>query len=111
MKRLALLMLSGLVISCTTSLVPADAPQMRGREVIDLKMGGMVLPFKHWKHQTTVHNDCFNCHKTRIGKIDDWGKETAHNTCIPCHYLESRGPTECDQCHKKISSKSSYNNL
>ena len=101
MNRLALLMVSGLLISCTSSVVPAESPQNRGREVIDLKMGIMILPFQHWKHQATTHNDCFSCHKTRIGKIDGWGKEFAHKTCIPCHDLENKGPVQCHECHKQ----------
>lgn len=72
-----------------------------GPAIINLKMGVMVLPFNHLKHQKDLKNDCFQCHATKIGKIDGWGKETAHKICIACHELEDKGPTDCRQCHKK----------
>src|ERR1700686_4376239 len=79
----------------------AEAPKKRGPEVINKKRGLMYLPFQHWKHQTNVRNECFNCHKTTLGKIDNWSKDTAHKICISCHDLEEKGPVQCAQCHKK----------
>jgi predicted CXXCH cytochrome family protein len=57
-------------------------------------MGDLVLPFTHWKHQKTLNDECFHCHATKIGKIDDWSKETAQNLCIPCHATGHKGPVE-----------------
>ena len=101
MKRVVL-MLALLAISGGSATVLADPPKNGGPEVIDFKMGVMVLPFTHRKHQTVLNNECFHCHGKRgAGKIDGWGKEAAHTICIPCHDLEEKGPTECKQCHKK----------
>ena len=100
------MMRSNLLIVSVLSLVwispDAHAAQAdRGPEVINLRMGNMDLKFQHWQHQTSVRNDCFNCHKTRIGQIDNWGEESAHKICIPCHDLENKGPVLCRECHNK----------
>jgi hypothetical protein len=90
-----------LSLTAISSVVLAETPQNKGPEVIKLKMGDMVLPFQHWKHQKSAKYECFHCHNTKIGKIDGWGKDTAHNVCIPCHELEDKGPVTCRQCHTK----------
>ena len=100
-RRLVVLLALMVVISCTHSRTTREVPANRGPEVIDLKMGEMTLKFEHWKHQSSAHNECYNCHRTKIGVIDGWSKETAHKTCIPCHDLESKGPVACHQCHIK----------
>ena len=84
------------------SVLLTTASQAGGTpDVINFKMGAMTLAFQHKKHLTALNNECFHCHKTENGKIDDWGKETAHTICIPCHDLYEKGPTECKGCHKK----------
>ena len=109
MKRLLSLIVAltfALTLSSTITIAAEkkDAPKDRGREFINLKMGVVELRFQHWKHQTNVHNDCFNCHKTKIGVIDGWSKDVAHKICIPCHDLENKGPVQCHECHKKETS-------
>ena len=101
MKK-TIVLIAGLFITsgCLTPVL-ADPPKDRGREIIKLKMGDMELRFQHWKHQSNVHNECYNCHKTRIGVIDGWSKEVAHKVCIPCHDLENKGPVQCHECHGK----------
>jgi hypothetical protein len=80
----------------------AETPKNVGPEIINLKMGVMVLPFSHRKHQTFLNSECFHCHPKKTGgKIESWNKETAHQICISCHDLEEKGPVECKQCHKK----------
>ena len=101
MKMCMLLMTGILIVSGYLTSAMADTPKDRGREIINLKMGVMELRFQHWKHQNDVHNDCFNCHKTKIGVIDGWSKDVAHKICIPCHDLENKGPVQCHECHKK----------
>jgi hypothetical protein len=100
MKRLLLLAATVLFFAFVPLDTRADGPD-RGPEVIILKMGNMDLTFHHWQHQTSAHIDCFNCHKSKIGHIDDWGEATAHKICIPCHDLENKGPVLCRECHKK----------
>lgn len=99
-KRLALTL--GLLSIAAVSSAAVQSPGKNGGpEVIGLKMGDMELPFQHWKHQTRLHYECYHCHNTKIGKIDNWGKDTAHTICIACHELEDKGPTTCLQCHPK----------
>lgn len=69
-------------------------------------MGDLFLPFLHWKHQKIVNDACVSCHATKVGKIDNWSKETAHTLCIPCHQTRHKGPVECEECHNDIYSKS-----
>ena len=100
MKRLVLLLTLSSMSGVSAAAV-ADVPKKQGPDVINFKMGAMTLAFQHKKHLTALNNECFHCHKTENGKIDDWGKETAHTICIPCHDLYEKGPTECKGCHKK----------
>ena len=99
----AILLLS--MIGGTVSAL-AETPTDPGPEVIRLKMGDLVLPFKHRKHQKILNDECFHCHATTIGKIDGWSKNTAHDLCISCHEIEDKGPVQCKECHKNVFSKS-----
>jgi hypothetical protein len=101
MKKRIILVISSLILSGYVATAIADSPKDRGRDVIDMKMGIMDLKFHHWKHQSLAHDDCYACHKTKIGVIDGWGKDVAHKTCIPCHDLENKGPVQCHECHGK----------
>ncbi len=101
MKRLNIVMVIALLSVWFSSSALAEQPKNPGPEVINIKMGNVDLAFQHWKHQTNMHNECFNCHKTKIGQIDNWGKEAAHKICIPCHDLENKGPVLCQECHTK----------
>ena len=102
MKQLSVLLVSFLAtVAIPNTIMATEAAQNLGPEIIKFKMGDLYLPFQHWKHQTSVHNDCFNCHKTKIGVIDGWNKDVAHKTCIPCHDLDEKGPVLCHECHSK----------
>lgn len=100
MKNL-LTIIALLCLISVSATVTAATPPEKGREVIDLKMGSMVLPFKHREHQKRLNDECFHCHTAKIGQIEGWSKDTAHKICIACHELEDKGPTECGECHKK----------
>lgn len=95
------LVLLTLLVAAIFSTALAQATPDKGREIINIKMGDSQLPFGHWKHQKTLNSECFHCHASKIGKIDDWNKETAHKVCIACHELEDKGPVTCRQCHPK----------
>lgn len=102
MKRYALLL--AIMLQAASGLFTAalaDTPKNIGPEVINLKMGVMILPFQHRKHQINQNNECFHCHKADKWRIEGWGKEVAHQICISCHDLNEKGPVECHQCHKK----------
>ena len=92
----------GLLIALlgTTSLVLAETAKNQGPEVINFKMGILVLPFQHWKHQNRAKGDCLQCHDRKGDKIKGWGEASAHKICIPCHDLDSKGPVLCHECHK-----------
>lgn len=101
MKK-AILLIVLLFMFGALSIAFAAVPKDLGPKIINLKMGVMVLPFEHRKHQKDVNNECFQCHPKKTGgKIDNWGKEMAHSLCISCHDLEEKGPIECKQCHAK----------
>ena len=101
MIKQGMLVLLALSLTAVSSAALAQAPKERGPEVIRLKMGELELPFKHWAHQKEVNDECYHCHNTTLGKIDNWGKDTAHKICIACHELEGKGPVSCRQCHTK----------
>lgn len=98
-KKGLLLVLVALSINVISSAALAQSPKDKGREIINLKMSDLQLPFKHWEHQKNLDNECYHCHNSKIGKIDGWGEETAHTICIACHELEGKGPISCRQCH------------
>jgi hypothetical protein len=104
MNLLMWMAIGTLAVSTLSSTAMAAPPTNLGPEVINLKMGVMIAPFTHRKHQKLLNNECWHCHKTVNGKIDDWGKDTAHTICIACHDLYEKGPVECRACHKKKSS-------
>ena len=104
MKRsiLTIMLLSLLVAA---GPVFSETPANSGPEIIRFNMGDLVLPFRHWKHQKSLNNECHHCHGSTIGKIDAWDKDTAHLICISCHTDRHKGPTECIQCHSNIYSR------
>ena len=101
MKKVVLPMIALACVAGASSAVLANATQNQnpGPEVINLKMGVVLLPFQHHAHQKSLNNSCRDCHSKKIGKIEGWGEETAHRICIPCHDLDEKGPVLCHQCH------------
>ncbi len=85
----------------------AEAPTNAGPEIIRFKMGDLTLPFKHWLHQKRLPENkrCFPCHTDGVGKIKNWGEETAHSLCITCHEIVNKGPVECRYCHTGLVGK------
>lgn len=66
-------------------------------DVIEMKRG---IKFPHKKHQEML-KDCKKCHEKGPGKIAGFGKDWAHKTCKGCHIDMKKGPTGCNDCHKK----------
>jgi hypothetical protein len=67
--------------------------------VIDNKNGKVTFP--HKAHADKL-GDCTKCHATKDGgKIAGFNKDAAHNLCKKCHETEKKGPTKCNECHKK----------
>jgi cytochrome c553 len=66
--------------------------------VLPAKNGNVTFP--HKKHADAMA--CTTCHETdKGGKIADLGKDWAHKTCKGCHTDKGKGPTKCNECHKK----------
>jgi hypothetical protein len=103
--RKHILVLLTLSLVAGSGYAMAEEPKDRGPEVVRLKMKDLELPFQHWKHQKGLNDECFHCHSKTLGKIENWGRDTAHNLCISCHELEDKGPVYCRECHKKKKSK------
>ncbi len=54
----------------------------------------------HHKSEAGKEEKCSVCHKAKAeGKTVEL-KEAFHKTCKDCHKKE-KGPTKCDECHKK----------
>ena len=70
-------------------------------DVIELPASKGNVSFQHKKHQEML-KDCTKCHATAAGgKIEGFGKDFAHKTCKGCHSEGKKGPTSCNDCHKK----------
>ncbi|QXE90065.1 cytochrome c family protein [Geomonas subterranea] len=68
--------------------------------VLPAKNGNVTFP--HKQHKDMPEMKCTNCHETdKGGKIADLGKDWAHKTCKGCHTEKAKGPTKCNECHKK----------
>jgi hypothetical protein len=59
-----------------------------------------TITFDHKAHQERLGGDCTKCHEGTPGKfgID---KKFGHKTCKACHKSMKKGPTRCNDCHKK----------
>jgi predicted CXXCH cytochrome family protein len=67
--------------------------------VIDNKNGKVTLT--HKAHADKI-GDCTKCHATKEGgKIEGFNKDKAHALCKKCHEEAKKGPTKCNDCHKK----------
>jgi len=55
----------------------------------------------HHKDAAGAEQKCSKCHgaKAEDKKVDL--KEAFHKQCKGCHQKEKKGPTKCDDCHKK----------
>lgn len=55
----------------------------------------------HHKNEAGKEEKCSNCHKAKTeGKVVEL-KEAFHTTCRDCHKKMAKGPSKCDDCHKK----------
>jgi cytochrome c553 len=58
-----------------------------------------TVTFDHKAHQDNL-GDCAKCHEGEPAKIDV-DKDFGHKTCKACHKEMKKGPTKCNDCHKK----------
>jgi predicted CXXCH cytochrome family protein len=92
MKRF-LVVLAAVLFAVTASAANAPAEP----KVLQSKQGNVT--FKHDTHKAL---DCTKCHASKEGgKIAGLTKDSAHALCKKCHETEKKGPTKCNECHKK----------
>jgi hypothetical protein len=60
-----------------------------------------TVSFDHKRHQGENVGYCVNCHENGPGKILDMSPTWAHNICQGCHFINGKGPIECEGCHNK----------
>jgi predicted CXXCH cytochrome family protein len=84
-------------VAVTFSAVAAEPPTTI---TLQAKPGNVTFP--HKAHIDRVKGDCKTCHDSATGgKIADFGKDKAHKMCWDCHKAQGKGPTKCNECHKK----------
>jgi len=114
MKKFAMLMAIVMVAVFSAGvLVAADAPE---KIVIkEIQKSKPAVAFAHKAHADKVgkcaechHKDaagkeqkCSGCHKAKMEKEKESFKEVMHAKCKGCHQKDKKGPTKCDDCHKK----------
>lgn len=67
-------------------------------DVVKFEAKNGTVTFDHKAHQGRA--ECAKCHEGTPAKFEvtkDW----AHKTCKGCHEAGKKGPTKCNECHKK----------
>ena len=59
-----------------------------------------TITFQHKAHQERLDGDCAKCHEGTPAKFEV-DKNFGHKTCKACHKEMKKGPTKCNDCHKK----------
>jgi len=94
-------------------IVAADAPEKIVIKEIQKSKPAVTLNHKvhaekigkcaecHHKDAAGKEQKCSTCHKAKkTGDVSEF-KEAMHTKCKGCHQKEKKGPTKCDDCHKK----------
>ncbi len=55
----------------------------------------------HHKDEAGKEQKCSACHKAKADGKKIELKEAFHKQCKGCHQKAKKGPTKCDECHKK----------
>ena len=114
MKRFAMLMAVVMVAVFSASvIVAADAPEKIVIKEIQKSKPAVTLNHKahaekvgkcaecHHKGEAGKEQKCSECHKAKMEKEKESFKEAMHTSCKGCHQKGKKGPTKCDDCHKK----------
>ncbi|HEX9205362.1 MAG TPA: cytochrome c3 family protein [Candidatus Deferrimicrobiaceae bacterium] len=94
-------------------IVAADAPEKI--TIKEIQKTKAPVQFSHKVHADKIgkcqechHKDaagkeqkCSTCHKAKKEGDAVEYKEAMHGKCKGCHQKEKKGPTKCDDCHKK----------
>lgn len=85
----------GLLAAFAFSVAYAEAPAAP----VELTAKNGNVTFEHAKHKAL---DCTKCHAdAKGGKMEIHSKDKAHGLCLDCHKTGGKGPTKCNDCHKK----------
>jgi len=94
-------------------IVAADAPEKITIKEVQKTKPPVVFSHKahadrlgkcatcHHKDEAGKEQKCSGCHKAKMEKEKESFKEVMHTQCKGCHQKEKKGPTKCDDCHKK----------
>jgi len=114
MKKFMMLMAVVMVAVFSAGvIVAADAPAKV--TVKDVQKTKSAVTFDHKAHADRIKNcaechhkdaagkeqKCSGCHKAKMEKEKESFKEVMHTKCKGCHQKGKKGPTKCDDCHKK----------
>ena len=114
MKKFVMLMAVVMAAVFSASLiVAADAPEKV--TIKDVQKSKSAVAFPHKSHADRIKNcaechhkdaagkeqKCSGCHKAKMEKEKESFKEAMHTNCKGCHQKGKKGPTKCDDCHKK----------
>jgi len=114
MKKLATLLAIVMVAVFSAGvIVAADAPEKA--TIKEVQKSKPPVTFNHKAHADRIgkcadchHKDaagkeqaCFACHKAEKTGDAASQKDVMHAKCKGCHQKEAKGPTKCDDCHKK----------
>jgi len=114
MKKFATLMAIVMVAVFSAGvLVAADAPEKIVIKEIQKSKPAVEFSHKahadkigkcaecHHKNEAGKEQKCSECHKAKMEKEKESFKEVMHTKCKGCHQKSKKGPTKCDDCHKK----------
>ena len=114
MKKFATLMAVLMVAVFSAGvIIAADAPETT--VIKDVQKSKPPVAFSHKTHADKIgkcaechHKDaagkeqsCFACHKAEKKGDAVSFKDAMHTKCKGCHQKMAKGPTKCDDCHKK----------
>jgi hypothetical protein len=114
MKKFAMILAVVMVAVFSAGvIVAADAPEKIVIKEIQKSKPAVAMNHKahadrigkcqtcHHKNEAGKEQKCSECHKAaKSGDAIDF-KEAMHSKCKGCHSKEKKGPTKCDECHKK----------
>jgi uncharacterized paraquat-inducible protein A len=114
MRKFAMLLAVVMVAAFSAgTIVAADAPDKLVIKEIQKSKPAVTLNHKvhaekvgkcaecHHKDEAGKEQKCSGCHKAKMEKEKESFKEVMHTKCKGCHQKGKKGPTKCDDCHKK----------
>jgi len=114
MRKFAMLLAVVMVAVFSAGMtVAADAPEKVVIKEIQKSKPAVTLNHKvhaeklgkcaecHHKDAAGKEQKCSGCHKAKMKKEKKSFKEVMHAKCKGCHQKDKKGPTKCDDCHKK----------